>query len=607
MNKICAENIGKNAVTFVDQAIRNCALLASHIEKNGNTPLWDGFVLVYQASTHDKKSFFGKVPVQVKGTYSRFKSTEEVSEKAFVTDLEAYLKDGGVVYFYVYMTEEVHAIYYASLLPYDLKIILQSKLKQKEIKLTLHKFPEGNIQEMTNIFMTFLYNQRKQAGESEHEIYSLDLLEQRGIAIDNITFGFTGIGIDHSNFGKHITTHSAYFYAKLHGVEKYLTIDKTCCSEFIDEITAPIAINGEIYFNTCRDVYSKGEHSIQFGKSFRLDFNNSETGGLNTHLQGNLSERILDIKFLLSFYKHKKISVNSRAFMFSSISLPVEDEVMLEGTLARLELIKRALDALDVQEELNVDLIKEEDERNIDTLIRAIIDNDEIVLRNTDNEIVTSGFFVVANLSILVVCHKNINDGKYSINSYTKPSQIKLTYTSANQEIEVIGSQYLLLLKVHYIRASNLNYDKAYESLTSYGNNSFLVDRINNSMLEILKAYDETGKIALLGLAERLSDWILKNRGNSESQPEIDILNQLQIKRRKRDLSANEVAELLVIKRTNSDLRFVSAACILLSETEEAKSSFLKLPIETQKEFIDYPICHFWKLKEEIKNLLIKQ
>jgi hypothetical protein len=347
--------------------------------------------------------------------------------------------------------------------------------------------------------------------------------------------------------------------------------------------------------------------TIQFGRSFRLEIPQNQPVTLIMHVAGKLSERIADIEFILAFSKSKKVSFNGSELCFDKANISDDEYMRLEKTLSRLKLIKQTLDELNVQEDLEIDKISENDERKINTLIKAILNKEPISLNPRNEGDLVMGFYDIANLSILIFGHKSKdNVGKYSINSFTKPYQLKIAYEEEHKKLDVIGSQYLLLISEHYTRASNLNYDTVFSSLTSFGTDDVLIDRIVMNMLEAIKAYDLVGKDGLLKLAEKLCYWVIASRDTDSRICDIDLLNKLQIKKRSRDLTAQETVDLLLVKNQSKESDILCATNILLGETEEAKKHFFDLPEDRQNDFVDYPICHFWKIKEEIKGLLAK-
>jgi hypothetical protein len=605
MSKLCPEKIGRNAVTCIENALLNCSLLASDIEKKGNTMSWDGHVFVYNSSEHTKNNFMGRVPVQVKGTYKKYFDKVVVEEYASVSDLRNYLKDGGVIYFFVYMTESKNSIYYTQLLPYDLNLALREVKERNKAKIKLYKFPQNDINEMTSLFMSFISDRKKQGDIADSKLSTLEELEKNGVAIENLTFGVTGIGINEANLEEYISTHTFFVYAKLKGIEKYLPISKAENAMITRRVFAPIQINNKTFYDNYTVNYEQGELTLRIGKSFELYYPHNASATLDVKLKGNLSQRIRDTEFLLALSTNKTVSINTAEITFIDTTLTDFDNERLKRKLIQLSEIKTALDMLNVQEELDIDKLTERDNQKLHDLVRAMIYNESIPLHNTNEGSISTGFLTIANISILIVYQKVDSElNHYNISSFSKPISIKIEQSIKIDNEEILGSQYLLLDKGHYARASNLNYDDAFNSIRSYGNNRYLLDCANNNMLEVLKAYDETGKAALLELAFKLSLWIRENDRSEQGSSEIDTINYIQIRRRKGDISPQELAELYLIKRNSNDNRFLCASCILLGETEQARSHFFKLSLDEQKAFISYPVCRFWEIREDIINEL---
>ena len=605
MAKLSADKIGRNAVTCVERALRNCALLQSDIEKKGNTMSLDGQVNVFHSSLQDKDHFFGFVPVQVKGTYKEVPTYEKMLEFASVKDLEVYQKESGAIYFYVYMGEHESQIYYSMLLPYDLKRILKNSAGKKKIKIELERFPENDINEMTNIFMAFISNKHKQSEVIFDEIYTLEELEDRGVAIESVGFEFTGIGFDKRNFDKFLTTHSFYLYAKTKGIKKYIPIEKAANITLFQDVDAQISIGGITYYTKLTLNSRQGKRTIQFGASFEFDIPETPPATLEVHITGKLKQRITDIEFMIALNSIKKLSLNGVEFVFEEFNISDQELIMLKQTLAKLKIIKETLDELGVQCELDIDNISESDERKINVLVKAIKEKEPISLGASKVDKLVMGFFNVTNVSILFLGQLSQEfPEKYIIGSYMKPYQLKFKYEENGQLIERFGSQYLVLESEHYLKASNLNYEVIFESLTSFGNDDALVDRIVCAMLEVIKAYDKNLKDELLCLAEKICEWVINNRNYEESKSKIDILNKLQLIKRRRELNPNELAELLVIRRTCDQDDILCAVNILLNEAETAKTFFNKLPLDIRKTFIEYPICNLWDIRDEMRGEL---
>ena len=86
--------------------------------------------------------------------------------------------------------------------------------------------------------------------------------------------------------------------------------------------------------------------------------------------------------------------------------------------------------------------------------------------------------------------------------------------------------------------------------------------------------------------------------------PEILLLNKLQIIKRRRALSVSEIVDLAKLTESKYPPATRCGAYLLMDADEEAQKCFDEFPPTTQEEFLKYPICHFGKLtmKEDKPN-----
>lgn len=113
----------------------------------------------------------------------------------------------------------------------------------------------------------------------------------------------------------------------------------------------------------------------------------------------------------------------------------------------------------------------------------------------------------------------------------------------------------------------------------------------NQTMLEMLKAYDCRENPELLSAARQMCEWIQEYP--QYVSKEITVLNRLQVIRRERDLSITEKAELFNIIGEVKDNTIRLGALLLLGEQAEAKKVLGELPQEEQDKFKNYPIYKF--------------
>lgn len=121
MNNKAIETLSVNAVK---NSIVTSEYLDEFIADNDKEPSWDGFIYIYKNKNKTKNDIIGRVPVQVKGKFSREFSKDTIKYSVSVTDLKNYLNDG-IFFFVVYIQKQsfnTH-IYYAALSPMEVKNI----------------------------------------------------------------------------------------------------------------------------------------------------------------------------------------------------------------------------------------------------------------------------------------------------------------------------------------------------------------------------------------------------------------------------------------------------------------------------------------------------
>ena len=162
-------NVELEATMALKTLIMRNPYLQPFIDENDRTPIWDGYVYVYSDKNpnHPKKSFVGRVPMQVKGKTVDTTFDDTIKYRVKKEDLNAYEKDGGVIFIVVLIkkhSDEIQTqIYYKELLPFDLARVRGELEDNKSCNLDFEKIPMGD-EELANLFLNFLENRTKQVG-----------------------------------------------------------------------------------------------------------------------------------------------------------------------------------------------------------------------------------------------------------------------------------------------------------------------------------------------------------------------------------------------------------------------------------------------------------
>ena len=180
-------DIERVAVDTVSLAIAKSDYLVPHINSGDKEPSWDGDIEVYKksGSTHSKKDLDIKIPIQVKGKTSNHLRKKKISYPVQISDIQNYLRIGGTVYFVVYMNSsgEKTQIYYAPLLPFELKKIVDQYGSQETRQISMKILPKSK-EEMTNVFLCFARDMKKQKAAISCEPVTMESLAKDGLKSD---------------------------------------------------------------------------------------------------------------------------------------------------------------------------------------------------------------------------------------------------------------------------------------------------------------------------------------------------------------------------------------------------------------------------------------
>lgn len=589
----------KSIETLSVNAIRDSVVVSDFLDQyiadNDKEPSWDGFVYIYSDKSKKKEKLKGRIPVQIKGTENDDFSKEEISFPVSTADLNNYLYDGGAVFFVVYIGHNglARQIYYAELPPIKLRIYLADVKEQKSKSIKLKKFPTDP-NEKAMIFFQCLENCQKQASFTSAQLLSLEELESQGV-LEGITVPVSTVGgIDPKTA---LLKNEVYIYAKIKGSAIPQPIEVIPQNLITQETREMLVSVGEKQFYSAVNVVQDSESiTTVFGESFSIKISkNDRTIKLNYKNSDKLRTLIVDLDFFLSYIETGRFQWNGVDFPFDYNSADFSN-FKLEEEKSRLKYANKIVDLLDLlgcKKDLNIKSLGDKDWKHIGYLVTALIDKKPVEhLRNDLPPIMTMD---IGELKFIVYLQKiEGKDGTYNILDFFK-TEIPLLYENkAGEKLPI--SQYAILHVDDLIKADNIRYDVLLPSFQNFAQHEETIIRANFFMLELLEAYDKANsKTEFLSVARSFSNWIFAS--NYETLPyNVKLLNKLQIEKRERALTIDEVKELFqVIETPGVREDVLVGAYLLLDQQTAAELHFEKLDKQLQEEFKKYPIFHFWK------------
>lgn len=606
MSTINKKRIEESSTTALKSELLKCGYIDAHIHENDKTPSWDGTVFTYNSKDQKKENLLGRVPIQVKGTANKLIS-EQVSYSCSVVDLNNYYNDGGCIFFLICVDLSTgwHKLYYTSLLPFDLSSILKSVGCRKTYAVHLKPFPKDDENEIANIFISFLVNRPKQMGIIGKELPTLKSIRQNYLLVSELSLINSESNMRLGGLGKYLSTHDIYLYAKPTGIDIDIPIDKLSNITVENELNCSVSVNGIEYYKSFSIIYKNGKTAIKIGKSVLLlpPYQNKELL-IRFRPQGYLSDLIKDGEFFAAVVESKGLSLGNKFMRFDEVNTDSHNKHM--QNLEYYKKIKKTLDLLGVTEDLLCDNITPKDATNIRRLVAAVLYGEKLQWGDNTASMVY-GPCKISNLSIQIKAKRQA-DGKYSIENFFSNHDIVIfSVDDIKQEHPLPSSHYLLLEQATFEHASNMNYEQIYESLSKQDYWPHISAETVLLLLRMLKGYDaqENKDLKLLDLAEKVIN--LVEEKDARIDPDLILLNRLQIFKRKRELNFDEIILLSKFRTLDYPASTRCGAYLLLNDTKSAQKCFDEMSDTEKNDFLKYPICVFGKLEYSNNDGLIAE
>ena len=595
-----SKDIEEKAILALKNYIWGSKVISQFIAENDKEPFWDGYVNLYKDSQKDKKSFLGRVPLQIKGKLVRSFKKEKFKYNIDVTDLKAYLADP-TVYIVCQMKEDSKdtLLYYRNLLPETIKNLLKGKDKQKTIAVKMKPFPES-LESFESILRVFIGDSRKQISYSGMK--SLTLEDARKRKVNNFSFVMPLANMSPADCMGYLSSHDSYMYAQ---VDKDLGIEIPISGEmnfsFTNLANLDVVVGERIFYNQFCNEIKDGNLVVNVGNVLTLSFPINQQGK-NSTASFKVSSDFLDesmhqMEFLMALDKEGKVKLGG-----VEIKLKVnEPEIIQEcgQRLIALRQLKHVLDLLHVTKPLDLSKIDKEQNDLIEVLIATIEMGKPIRIGHSESTLTLAE---IGNLNLLLWESVDKDGNSFFGDFFDGRIDIKYQF-EAGKHYESSPFSYLQNNNL-WSKCDNIPFDKQIDSYSILiGRNPHIYDMANLDLLAMLNAYDsldETEQIKrdnILAYAKKLNEWLSKSESTGEKGV-MHFVNYCQILKRRGCLTDECIEGLRKLLLDETVMPMTKVGVSLLLGEKDTFNHCLDLCKDDVENLKRYPI---WKFYSDLK------
>lgn len=578
-----SNQIEKKGISALNNLILFSNLLRPEIREGDTYPLWDGEIIVYNDPKQANHNIQGRVPVQVKSTLGR--ASYSVSR----SDLEVYLRDGGLLFFLVDINPQPR-VYVSILLPMDIREHLEANQKSYTLDLQLI----SDVSKLERICFFFLNNKKLQSGaEQSVSIHSL-AKDGRSLMLSILP---------ENNFIE--TIEKGRFYAYSMAENSPAIPCKLDFEAFALTGPAKVSINGMEYFNSST-VFRGPDKKPRVFLNSAVEFLEDKDGhaSFSLILQPEEDREILladvfsGFRFFAALQKSKTFEINGKE-VSSDFS---DNAVSYTKNREWGKLLQQLLDSLRIDySKITLSRFRADDAEYqlIKFLAGTLIEKQRPELRIKADLFIKR--FRIFSQDVLIIYERG-KDGKYTLfdfnSKFPQEETIRISgKDKAGAQISYNASKYLLLNNTDLIRGISGFTDRALEGLTN-GFDRGLQQFYIQFILLCLHVYDQDADLRFLNLSEKLCEVLIPK--NLEITDALRI-NRLQIARRSRPLNTREIENLIDMRnQQNTDKQILCCCHILMDKFEDFETIFPQLEENQQIEFKSWPIYTLyarWKQK----------
>lgn len=571
------------AVLALKNVIQLNDLMKEYINDNDKEPSWDGFIYLYKSDDMKAENIKYRIPVQVKGkNQENLLKKQRISYPVEYKHLRNYYKDGGAFYVVVAISDDRRktTIFYNALTTVKLNALLKNSEKKKPDQtknVVLERLKNDDDKLLFKVLSQFGFDREQQgSGEGEiiEKVINIDVINK----VDSIRVT-SYLTTNEEEILKMVSSGELCLYGYRSDVDMWFPFDleqqKDMRLKKVLQIDKTLGIDRQVYYNNylVEREYSK-DPIIRVSENLTIDLLG---GKLNFNMHGNIKSLKRDVDFLYAILNGNTFWMdNKQVSEYTDVKLPAD----LKANMEMITDFYNALKEIEFSCDKRTDEFNENNWKAVTKLINVY--HRKIKLKEDNKSEWYIWWWDEKIIPILIV--KDENDKTQIVNWIGKEGYAVFTERETGGQSRLPKG--LLFKRDIWERLYDVDEEILLRDIEKSDYSERTLNDLYMFFVEILAAYDITRNEKYFDMAQLLSDKLLQVDENNE----YGIINKLQLLKRKRELSEDEISVLEKLEENTNDSMVRSAVNILLENKHNAKKLVNQLSEEDQATFKQFPI-----------------
>lgn len=570
--------IEKGAVEALKRVIRLHDKMDELLEENDKGPSWDGDIYLYDNSDLKVEHIQYRIPTQIKGKNDkRLLNKKSITFPVEYRNLRNYFRDGGVCYFVIAVSDdgEKAAIFYNALTPIKLQAILkgsEKKLPEQTKNIPLLRLEKNDKDILYKLLLQFGHDSREQgSGELVRKSISANDLKN----VDSIRM--TAYTSDKNEILGNVQMGEVCLFGHLANSDIWVpfSYETQTNMEIAQKVkrNESFGVDGVVYYDNF-EVVRKADETVYIRLSENLELRLSENK-VHFDPKSDLETVIRDVRFLEAMQHGSGLYIGKRKVLGykeqklgSNLQKAIRDYKLLQLVTNKFGLTIRE----------RIEGFTEDDWKALNELV-AIFKGD-IVPKH--GEVAYHMWWWQGKIVPFIITREDTQQTQ--VENIFHPQQLNVYTHTDEKEYEL--PIYINLTRSVWESLYDVPEEYLLEDLERYEYNHGTEGNFSLLFVELLSSYDDTGNEKYFNMARLISDKLIF----VSPQNEYWKINKLQLLRRKRPLSEEEMQELESIEKISEDRKVICAVNILLENRRMAQKVLEEMDDEDRGGFVTYPI-----------------